>query len=79
MVNASQNNEVTEYIQKLEQKNGRWQVEVCESLRTMVHKAIPKVEEKLQYGKPHFLKNGEFAAKYGFVKIESFFTVAVEG
>ncbi|MGQ0603665.1 MAG: DUF1801 domain-containing protein [Anaerolineales bacterium] len=51
------NAEVTQYIQKLP----KWQVEVCESLRKMIHKTIPKVEERLQYGKPHYLKDGHYA------------------
>lgn len=51
------NQEVTQYIQKLQQ----WQVEVCESLRQLVFKTIPAVEERLQYGKPHYLKDGHYA------------------
>lgn len=52
------NQEVTDYIKK----NKPWQVEVCESLRKMIHKTIPDVEERLQYGKPHYLKDGHYAA-----------------
>ena len=52
------NKEVTEYIQKLP----KWQVEVCGSLRKMIYKTIPGVEERLQYGKPHYLKDGHYAA-----------------
>ena len=51
------NQEVTQYIQKLQQ----WQTEVCESLRKLVFKTIPGVEERLQYGKPHYLKDGHYA------------------
>lgn len=51
------NQEVTQYIQKLQP----WQVETCESLRKMISKTIPAVEERLQYGKPHYLKNGHYA------------------
>lgn len=51
------NQEVTQYIQKLQP----WQIEVCESLRKMIGKTIPSVEERLQYGKPHYLKNGHYA------------------
>ncbi len=51
------NKEVTQYIQKQQ----KWQVAVCESLRKMIHKDIPDVEERLQYGKPHYLKNGHYA------------------
>jgi hypothetical protein len=51
--------EVTKYIQS----RAPWQVEVCETLRGVVHQAVPDAEEKIAYGKPHFAKNGEnFAA-----------------
>ncbi|MBB6671909.1 DUF1801 domain-containing protein [Cohnella nanjingensis] len=52
------NQEVTSFIENL----NPWQVEVCGKLRRMVHEVIPEVEEKIQYKKPHFLKNGQFAA-----------------
>ena len=52
------NDEVTAYIQKTEP----WQQAVCESLRKMVHEVITDVEERLQYGKPHFLKDGSYRA-----------------
>lgn len=51
------NQEVTRYIQKLQP----WQVEVCDALRKRVYESIPDVEERLQYGKPHYLKNGHYA------------------
>jgi hypothetical protein len=52
------NQEVTQYIQNLSE----WQVKVCESIRKMVYETIPDVQERLQYGKPHYLKNGHYAA-----------------
>jgi hypothetical protein len=52
------NEEVTKYIQKLQP----WQVEASEKLRAMILKTIPGAEERLQYGKPHYLKNGHYAA-----------------
>ena len=54
---ATTNQEVTAYIQKLE----AWQGEVCEALRTMIFDTVPNVEERLQYGKPHYLKDGHYA------------------
>lgn len=51
------NPEVKQYIQKLQ----KWQIEVCESLRKVITDTIPGVEERLQYGKPHYLKNGHYA------------------
>jgi hypothetical protein len=52
------NDDVTQYISN----TAPWQIGVCEKLRAMVHETVPTVEERLQYGKPHFLKNGHFAA-----------------
>ncbi|MFI0423983.1 DUF1801 domain-containing protein [Spongiactinospora sp. 9N601] len=52
------NDEVTQYINK----TTPWQVPVCERLRAMVHETVPGIEERLQYGKPHFLHEGEHAA-----------------
>ncbi|MRG45551.1 DUF1801 domain-containing protein [Chitinophaga sp. SYP-B3965] len=52
------NQEVTDYIKKLQP----WQIKVCEALRKMVKETIPEAEERLQYGKPHYLKNGHYAA-----------------
>lgn len=52
------NEEVTHYIQKSQS----WQQDVCNSLREMIQKVIPDVEERLQYGKPHYLKDGHYAA-----------------
>ncbi|ASR35770.1 hypothetical protein BAY61_13015 [Prauserella marina] len=52
------NTEVTNYIDK----TLPWQAEVCGKLRELVHATITGAEERLQYGKPHFLKNGEHAA-----------------
>lgn len=51
-------NDVTRYIGK----GLPWQIEVCRKLRDLVHQTIPDVEENLEYGKPHFLKNGKHAA-----------------
>jgi hypothetical protein len=50
--------EVKQYVNKLPE----WQVEVCKTIQKVIHKSIPDVEEKLQYGKPHYLKNGHYAA-----------------
>jgi hypothetical protein len=52
------NEEVTTYIEKLP----AWQVEVCSALRKLIFDTIPDVQERIQYGKPHYLKNGHYAA-----------------
>ncbi|QGR00352.1 DUF1801 domain-containing protein [Paenibacillus psychroresistens] len=53
------NEEVTIYIEKL---GAAWQIELSMRLREMVHETITSVEERIQYKKPHFLKNGHYAA-----------------
>ncbi len=57
--------EVTDYISAIGQP---WQAEVCQSLHQMVHRAIPEVTERLQYGKPHYLKNGKYVCVFGTPK-----------
>lgn len=52
------NEEVTQYIQKTQP----WQAEVCSALRELILTNLPNVEERLQYGKPHYLKNGSYLA-----------------
>ncbi|SFE72421.1 hypothetical protein SAMN05216378_3847 [Paenibacillus catalpae] len=51
--------EVTAYIEALVQT---WQIELTNKLRTLVHENVPGIEERIQYKKPHFLKNGKYAA-----------------
>lgn len=41
----------------------------------MVHQAIPEVAERLQYGKPHYLKDGKYAAVLGTAKGWVAFTI----
>lgn len=53
------NQEVTSFIENL---NPPWQIDVANRLRKMVHESISEVEERIQYKKPHFLKNGHYAA-----------------
>lgn len=66
-----QNNDVTRYIDK----GPPWQIEICGKLRELVHQTIPDVEEKLQYGKPHFLRNGRHAAVIHLAKDKVSFMV----
>ncbi|WP_349318281.1 DUF1801 domain-containing protein [Chitinophaga sp. MM2321] len=58
------NQEVTQYIQSKQD----WQIKVCELLRKMILKTIPGVEERIQYGKPHYLKNGHYACVISVAK-----------
>lgn len=50
--------EVIAYIENLP----KWQADIGSTLRNMVHETIPEAEERIQYKKPHFLKNGHYAA-----------------
>lgn len=52
------NHEVTSFIENLPP----WQADYCNKLRELVQETIPDVEERIQYKKPHFLKNGKYAA-----------------
>lgn len=65
------NDDVTTYIENL----APWQVEVAQRLRELVHQAVPDVEERLQYGKPHFLRNGHYAAVVHAAKAKVTFMV----
>jgi Uncharacterized conserved protein len=51
--------EVTAFIEAIVQT---WQVDLANSLRNLVHETVPDIEERIQYKKPHFLKNGKYAA-----------------
>lgn len=52
------NEEITLYIESLEE----WQQDVGMKLREAVLTAIPEAQERMQYKKPHFLINGKYAA-----------------
>jgi len=64
--------EVTEYIEKIDKQ---WQAAACTRLRQIVHDAIPDVKERIQYGKPHFLKGGQYACVLGTAKGWVSFTI----
>lgn len=61
----NQNQEVSDYIEAL---GDAWKIELSTNLRELVHKAIPDVQERMQYKKPHFLKNGKYAAVISVAK-----------
>lgn len=63
--------DVTAYISALPV----WQAEVCERLRSLVHETVPGAEERIEYGKPHFLKNGQHAAVIHAAKAKVTFMV----
>jgi hypothetical protein len=66
------NQEVTDFIEALKEP---WQGEQSKNLREIVHQAIPDVQERIQYKKPHFLKNGKYAAVISTSKDAVSFTI----
>ncbi|RXZ78539.1 DUF1801 domain-containing protein [Paenibacillaceae bacterium] len=66
------NQEVTDFIEALKEP---WQRELSVSLREVVHQAISDVQERIQYKKPHFLKNGKYAAVISTSKDAVSFTI----
>ncbi len=70
------NQEVTDFINKLNDKpNQEWQVEISKQLRQLAQDNIPDFSERIQYGKPHFLKDGKYAAVLGTAKGWVTFTI----
>ncbi|GAA4263959.1 DUF1801 domain-containing protein [Dactylosporangium darangshiense] len=63
--------DVAQYINQAQP----WQIDVCEKLRALVGQIIPDVEERMQYGKPHYLKNGHHAAAIAVAKDKVSFLV----
>ena len=66
------NQDVTAYIDKIEQS---WQAEIFAKIRQITQQSIPEVVERIQYGKPHFLKGGKYAAVLGTAKGWVSFTI----
>jgi hypothetical protein len=66
------NQEITDFIEALKEP---WQGKLSAQLREVVHQAIPDVLERMQYKKPHFLKNGKYAAVISTSKEAVSFTI----
>lgn len=66
------NPDVTDFIDTVKEP---WQGELCASLREVVHQAIPDIQERVQYKKPHFLKGGKYAAAISTSKDAVSFTL----
>lgn len=66
------NQEVTDFIETLKEP---WQKELSAKLRDVVKQVIPDVQERMQYKKPHFLKNGKYAAVISTSKEAVSFTI----
>ena len=69
---ATNTPEVTEYIEKIKLS---WQAEVAKQIRATIFKAVPEVEERIQYGKPHYRKNGKYLCVLGTAKGWASFTI----
>ncbi len=65
------NPEVTEHIENLQP----WQAEICNAIRDRIHQSVPDVQERLQYKKPHFLKDGKYLAVLSSAKAQVTLTV----
>ncbi|GAA0356641.1 DUF1801 domain-containing protein [Bacillus horti] len=66
------NPEVTEFIEALTED---WQKELAVALRDVVHNSVEDIQERIQYKKPHFLKNGKYAAVISPSKAAVSFTI----
>ena len=65
------NPEVTEHIENIQP----WQAEICNAIRERIHQSVPEVQERLQYKKPHFLKDGKYLAVISPAKAQVTLTV----
>src|SRR5262249_30965968 len=45
-----------------------WQAEDCKQIRAMISSAVPEADERIQYGKPHYRKNGKYLCVLGTAK-----------
>ena len=64
--------DVTNYLDSVAQP---WQAEICRELHATVHRAIPDATEKIAYSKPHYYKDGKYAAVIGTAKGWVSFTI----
>lgn len=70
------NPDVTDYFAAVAQKPGQeWEGAVCEELRAMTLTALPGAEERMQYGKPHYLVNKKYAAVISTAKKHVTYTI----
>jgi hypothetical protein len=65
------NEQVTTYMEGL----APWQAAIAGALRQVVFAVLPDVQERLQYGKPHYLKGKQYVAVIGVAKGWVSFTI----
>ena len=63
---------ITDYIDNIKLD---WQAEIARQLHQTVRQVMPDVDERIQYGKPHYLRNGKYAAVFGMAKGWVSFTI----
>lgn len=68
----SQGPEIEAYFGKI---GPAWQAEICRELDARIRRALPDLTARIQYGKPHYLKNGKYAAVLGTAKGWVSFTI----
>jgi len=66
------NQEVVDFIADLTEA---WQIDACNELLQVVNQSIPDAAGRIQYRKPHFLKNGKYAAAISTAKDTVSFTI----
>lgn len=70
------NEEVTSFIESVGQKAGQeWEGPVCESLRAMTFSSVPNADERMQYGKPHYLIGKKYVAAITTAKQHVSYTI----
>ncbi|MDB5023555.1 MAG: hypothetical protein JWP78_1310 [Mucilaginibacter sp.] len=66
------NQELSQYFDNADQK---WQTDTCKHLRETILQSVPGIEELLQYGKPHYKKDGKLVCTYNIAKAWVSFTL----
>ena len=64
--------EINAYIEKI---GPAWQAEICRTLDGRIRETLPDATARIQYGKPHYLLNGKYAAVIGTAKGWVAFTI----
>lgn len=68
----SQETAITAYFDKI---GPAWQAEICRTLDERMRQTLPELTARIQYGKPHYLKNSQYAAVLGTAKGWVSFTI----
>jgi hypothetical protein len=55
------NQQVTDYIQNIDQE---WQIEICKTIRSVIHQSVPDVKEQIKMTTPNYTKNGKVVCTF---------------